>query len=86
MTVADLRGPEPAACPTRVAVTLNRERFWDLVVDALAGSATPDPCSAVPRRPGPESFRDRGHVGQLAGGDREHPRPTSSLLLCARAR
>ena len=35
MTVADLRGPEPADCPSRVAVTLDRERFWDLVVDAL---------------------------------------------------
>ena len=35
MTVVDLRGPEPAACPSRVAVTLDRERFWTLVVDAL---------------------------------------------------
>jgi purine nucleosidase len=35
MTVADLRGPEPAACRTRVAVTLDVPRFWDLVVDAL---------------------------------------------------
>jgi purine nucleosidase len=36
MTVADLRGPEPADCHTRVAVTLERERFWDLLLDALA--------------------------------------------------
>ena len=36
MTVADLRGPEPAGCHTRVAVTLDRARFWDLVLDALA--------------------------------------------------
>jgi len=36
MTVADLRGPEPADCHTRVAVTLDRDRFWDLVIDALA--------------------------------------------------
>jgi purine nucleosidase len=35
MTVADLRGPEPADCHTRVAVTLDQARFWDLVVDAL---------------------------------------------------
>jgi purine nucleosidase len=36
MTVADLRGPEPADCRTRVATTLDRDRFWDLVVDTLA--------------------------------------------------
>ena len=36
MTVADLRSPEPADCRTRVAVTLDRDRFWDLVVGALA--------------------------------------------------
>jgi purine nucleosidase len=36
MTVADLRASEPADCHTRVAVTLDRDRFWDLVVDALA--------------------------------------------------
>ena len=36
MTVADLRGPEPADCRTRVATTLDRDRFWDLVIDALA--------------------------------------------------
>ena len=35
MTVADLRGPEPADCRTRVATTLDRDRFWDLVIDAL---------------------------------------------------
>jgi purine nucleosidase len=36
MTVADLRGPEPVQCHTRVATTLDTTRFWDLVVDALA--------------------------------------------------
>jgi purine nucleosidase len=36
MTVADLRGPEPARCRSRVAVTLDRARFWDMLVDALA--------------------------------------------------
>jgi len=41
MTVADLRGPEPADCHTRVAVTLDHARFWDLVVDALARLGDP---------------------------------------------
>jgi purine nucleosidase len=41
MTVADLRGPEPAACRTRVAVTLDHARFWDLVVDALTRLGAP---------------------------------------------
>lgn len=36
MTVADLRSPAPADCTTSVALGLNAERFWDLVVDALA--------------------------------------------------
>ena len=35
MTVADLRGPEPTDCHTRVGVGLDVERFWDLVVDAV---------------------------------------------------
>lgn len=35
MTVVDLRGPAPEACPTAIALELDRERFWDLVVDAL---------------------------------------------------
>ena len=37
MTVADLRGDEPAAdeCRTQVAVTLDHRRFWNLVLDAL---------------------------------------------------
>ena len=41
MTVVDLRGPEPADCRTRVAVTLDRTRFWDLVVDALTRLGDP---------------------------------------------
>lgn len=41
MTVADLRGQEPADCRTRVAVTLRRDRFWDLVVDALTRLGDP---------------------------------------------
>ncbi|MDO5681796.1 MAG: nucleoside hydrolase [Propionibacteriaceae bacterium] len=35
MTVADFRDPDPQ-CTTQVAVELDIERFWDLVVDALA--------------------------------------------------
>lgn len=35
MTVADLRGDEPADCPTRVGLGLDVERFWDLVTDAV---------------------------------------------------
>ena len=34
-TVADLRGPAPQGCRTQVAVGLDRDRFWDLLVDAL---------------------------------------------------
>ena len=35
MTVADLRAPAPDDCPTQVAMDLDADRFWDLVVDAL---------------------------------------------------
>ncbi len=37
MTVADLRGPEPAEdeCHTQVATQLDFDRFWDLVTDAV---------------------------------------------------
>lgn len=35
MTVADLRGPAPEGCTTQVAMDLDNERFWALVVDAL---------------------------------------------------
>lgn len=35
MTVADLRAPAPPDCTTSVAVDLDRDKFWDLVVDAL---------------------------------------------------
>ncbi|WAB84078.1 nucleoside hydrolase [Microcella daejeonensis] len=35
MTVADLRGPAPEGCTTRVAMNLDNDRFWALVVDAL---------------------------------------------------
>ncbi|WP_138444999.1 nucleoside hydrolase [Sinomonas susongensis] len=36
MTVADFRAPAPADCTTSVAMDLDREKFWDLVVDAIA--------------------------------------------------
>lgn len=35
MTVADFRGQPPADCPTQVAVQLDFDRFWDLVIEAL---------------------------------------------------
>ena len=35
MTVADFRAPAPADCTTSVAVDLDHEKFWGLVVDAL---------------------------------------------------
>jgi len=35
MTVADFRAPPPPDCHTQVAVTLDHQRFWDLIVDAL---------------------------------------------------
>ena len=35
MTVADFRGTPPTDCPTQVAVDLDFDRFWQLVVDAL---------------------------------------------------
>jgi len=35
MTVADLRAPAPDDCVTQVAMELDADRFWNLVVDAL---------------------------------------------------
>jgi purine nucleosidase len=35
MTVADFRSPAPADCTTQVAVTLDHEKFWNLIVAAL---------------------------------------------------
>ncbi|MGW9405172.1 uridine-preferring nucleoside hydrolase UriH [Arthrobacter sp. NPDC055585] len=35
MTVADFRAPAPADCTTSVAMELDQEKFWGLVVDAL---------------------------------------------------
>lgn len=35
MTVADLRTPAPASCPTSVATGIDVERFWDVVLDAV---------------------------------------------------
>ncbi len=41
MTVTDLRSPAPADCHTQVAVDLDHDRFWDLVVDALVRIGDP---------------------------------------------
>jgi purine nucleosidase len=35
MTVADLRAPAPEGCTTQVALDIDNDRFWGLVVDAL---------------------------------------------------
>ncbi|HHR5882960.1 TPA: nucleoside hydrolase [Providencia alcalifaciens] len=35
MTVADFRHPAPANCHTQVAVKLDRDKFWQMVIDAL---------------------------------------------------
>ena len=35
MTVADFRAPAPADCNTSVAMELDQDKFWGLVVDAL---------------------------------------------------
>lgn len=35
MTVADFRAPAPEDCHTKAATTLDHERFWGLVVDAI---------------------------------------------------
>ena len=41
MTVVDRRQPAPESCPTSVATGLDRERLWDLVVDALVRIGDP---------------------------------------------
>lgn len=41
MTVVDLRRPAPAGTRTRVALELDRERFWALVVDAIRNLGDP---------------------------------------------
>ncbi len=42
MTVADLRGPAPEGCRTSVAVGIDVERFWALVVAALQRIGDPE--------------------------------------------
>lgn len=41
MTVADFRSPAPADCTTQVAVGLDQEKFWALVIDALERIGNP---------------------------------------------
>ncbi|TFB70634.1 nucleoside hydrolase [Cryobacterium glaciale] len=43
MTVADFRAPAPADCTTQVAVDLDHEKFWALIVDALERIGDPPP-------------------------------------------
>ncbi|MBV6594243.1 hypothetical protein, partial [Acinetobacter baumannii] len=35
MTVADFRSPAPADCTTQVAVKLDFDKFWNLVINAV---------------------------------------------------
>ncbi|TFB52355.1 nucleoside hydrolase [Cryobacterium tagatosivorans] len=42
MTVADFRAPAPAGCTTQVAVDLDHEKFWSLIVDALERIGDPE--------------------------------------------
>jgi len=42
MTVADFRAAPPADCTTQVAVDLDHEKFWALIVDALERIGDPD--------------------------------------------
>lgn len=42
MTVADLRAPAPEGCTTSVAMNLDNDRFWGLVVDALVRIGDPE--------------------------------------------
>ncbi len=41
MTVADFRRPAPEGCTTSAATDLDRDRFWDLVVDAVRRCGEP---------------------------------------------
>ena len=49
MTVADFRVPAPEGCTTSVAVDLDRERFWCLVVDAIERIGEPATIAGVAR-------------------------------------
>ncbi|GAA1635799.1 uridine-preferring nucleoside hydrolase UriH [Georgenia ruanii] len=40
MTVADFRAPAPDDCPTQVAVDLDFEKFWGMVIDAIDAVST----------------------------------------------
>lgn len=50
MTVADFRAPAPEDCTTQVAVDLDHEKFWALIIDALERIGDPD--QAWPVTPG----------------------------------
>jgi len=41
MTVADFRAPAPADCNTQVAVDLDKDKFWALIIDALERIGNP---------------------------------------------
>lgn len=47
MTVADFRAPAPEDCTTSVAVDLDREKFWNLVIDAIQAIGEPEQAGAA---------------------------------------
>lgn len=47
MTVADRRTPASEDCRTSAAMELDRERFWDLVIDALERIGDPEPAASA---------------------------------------
>ncbi|GLB67245.1 uridine-preferring nucleoside hydrolase UriH [Arthrobacter mangrovi] len=61
MTVADFRAPAPADCHTSVAVELDREKFWNLVTDALVRIGEVAPGASVATLP---SARTPGMPGR----------------------
>lgn len=42
MTVADFRSPAPDDCTTQVALDLDHEKFWSLIIDALERIGDPE--------------------------------------------
>ena len=42
MTVADFRAPAPEGCTTQVAVDLDHEKFWSLIIEALERIGDPE--------------------------------------------
>ena len=61
MTVADFRAPAPADCHTSAAVELDREKFWNLVTDALVRIGEVVPGASVATLPSARTAGKPGH-------------------------